>query len=180
VTELLPPDEAAIGNRIRVLADAATLPRDPRQVAGAVLAQSQHRPWWPIVAVASFGVLAVAVLVTVLTLGAPVPSGSRPATAQVDGVTYAVGFARSIDLSGAALTPYATATQDSGFPTESATAYQVDDVDPGRALVMRLVPGQSDDAGSIGRYLVLTRGDGYDLLCPYFRPGDPLAPTVCP
>ena len=108
------------------------------------------------------------------------PSGLRPATAQVNGVTYGVGIARSIDLSGAALTAYSSATQDGGFATESATAYQVDDVDPGKVLVMRLVPGQRDDSGSIGEYLVLIRGGGYDLICPYFRPGDPLAPTVCP
>ncbi len=88
-------------------------------------------------------------------------------------------MARSIDLSGARLTAVSEARQDSGFKTEGLTAYQVDDIDPRQVLVMKLIPGEHDDAGSIGDYLVLTRGDGYSLLCPYFHPGDPLAPAVC-
>lgn len=44
---------------------------------------------------------------------------------------------------------------------------------------MKLIPGQHDDSGSVGDYLVLWRGGGYVLLCPYFHQGDPLAPTDC-
>ena len=36
-----------------------------------------------------------------------------------------------------------------------------------------------DDAGSIGDYLVLVRGNGFSLLCRYFEGGDPLAPLEC-
>jgi len=46
-------------------------------------------------------------------------------------------------------------------------------------LLNRLREGQRDDSGSIGDYLLLVRGDGFSLVCPYFREGDPLAPTVC-
>lgn len=45
--------------------------------------------------------------------------------------------------------------------------------------MMKLGPGEHDDAGSIGEYLVLVRGNGFALLCPYFRAGDPLVPTDC-
>lgn len=116
--------------------------------------------------------------------------GSSPATAQVGGltvgginvggITYTVAVARRIDLREPRLTPIGEARQNSGFTTEGSTAYQVDDVDPARVLVMKLVRGEHDDAGSIGDYLVLVRGDdGFSLLCPYFHAGDPLAPRVC-
>ena len=68
---------------------------------------------------------------------------------------------------------------DGGFRTQESTVYQVDDVDPRQILVMKLVPGEYDIAGSIGDYLALVRGSGYSLLCPYFSQGDPLAPSTC-
>jgi hypothetical protein len=116
-------------------------------------------------------------------------SESSSATAHVGGVTvgefnlggtsYGISVARSIDLSNARLTEVGEARQNSGFRTDGSTVYQVDDVDPRQILVMKLIPGEHDDAGSIGAYLVLVRGDGFSLLCPYFQVSDPLAPSVC-
>jgi hypothetical protein len=65
----------------------------------------------------------------------------------------------------ARLTEMGEARQNSGFRTEGSTVYQVDDIDPRLVLVMKLIPGEHDDAGSIGAYLVLVRGDGFSLLC---------------
>jgi len=128
-------------------------------------------------------------LVGVVALGAVSQMGSSPATAHVGGLavagidiggtTYGVAVVRSIELSGARLTPVGEARQNSGIRTEGSTVYEVDGVDPLKVLVMRLIPGENDDAGSLGEYLVLIRGDGFSLLCPYFEPGDPLAPSDC-
>ena len=115
--------------------------------------------------------------------------GLSPARAHVGGITlwginlggttYDLGVVRSIDLSTVRLTAVGEARLDYGFRTQGSTVYQLDDVDPRQILVMKLVPGERDNAGSIGQYLALVRGSGYSLLCPYFSQGDPLAPSTC-
>lgn len=95
-------------------------------------------------------------------------------------VLAAMRVARSLDLSGARLMAAGEASQYSGgFRTIGSTVYQVDDLHPRQVLVMKLAPGEHDDAGSIGEYLVLVRGNGFALLCPYFKDGDPLAASDC-
>jgi hypothetical protein len=44
---------------------------------------------------------------------------------------------------------------------------------------MKLIPGGHDDGGSIGKYLLFVRRNGFSLICAYFAEDDPLAPTVC-
>ncbi len=185
MTETVSPEELALGLQIQALADAGAPARDPSAVVGAVLAKTpRSRMSLPLALVASASVLLLVVVVAVASIG---QMGSSPARAHVGGVTlwginlggttYDVGVVRSIDLSTARLTAVGEARQDSGFRTQGSTVYQVDDVDPREVLVMKLAPGERDDAGSIGDYIVLARGNGYSLLCPYFQPGDPLAPT---
>lgn len=188
MTEMLSTEELAVGRQVRALADAGAASRDPNAVVRAVLARPPQRGLMrlPLAILAPAGVV---MLVVVVALSAVSQVGSSLATAHVGGLTvaginiggttYGVGVARSIDLSGARLTPVGEARQDSGFRTGGSTVYQLDEVDPLKILVMQLIPGEHDDAGSVGEYLVLVRGDGFSLLCPYFEPGDPLAPSVC-
>lgn len=185
MTENVSSEELALGRQIRSVADAGAPARDPDAVVRAVIGGAPRhafrlRPWL----VASAGLLLV-VVIAVASLG---QTGIGPARAHVGGITlwglniggttYDLGVVRSIDLSGARLTAVGEARQDY-FRTQGSTAYQVDDVDPRQVLVMKLVPGESDDGGSIGDYVLLARGDAYSLLCPYFQTGDPLAPSTC-
>lgn len=179
MTESFSTGELVVGRQIRTLADAGTRDRDASDVVRAVLVRAgRSRFGW--LSRAAVATTLIALVVAVMATVAPQNQmGSSPATGQVRGITYEVAVARSIDLRSAQLTPFATATQDSGFATEDETAYQVDEFDPGEVLVMKLTPGEIDDAGSIGSYLVLVRGDGFSLLCDYFAADDPLAPSVC-
>jgi len=188
MTEVLSTEELAVGRQVRALADAGAASRDPNAVVRAVLARPPRRGLMrlPLALLGSAGGL---MLVAVVALSSLSQMGSSPATAQVGGITvagiriggttYGVGIARTIDLSGARLTPVGEARQNGGFRTEGFTVYQVDEVDPQKILVMKLVPGQHDDAGAVGDYLILARGNGYSLLCPYFEAGDPSAPSGC-
>ena len=186
MTENVSSEELALGARIRAYADAGAPAREPRAVVRAVVASSPGRlPGLALRLTASASAL---LLVVVVALAAVSQTGIGPARAHVGGITlwginlggttYDLGVVRSIDLSGARLTAIGEARQDY-FRTQGSTAYQVDDVDPRQVLVMKLVPGERDDAGSIGDYVVLARGDAYSLLCPYFHTGDPLAPPAC-
>jgi len=188
MTELLSTEELAVGRQVRALADAGAASRDPNAVVRAVLARPPRRGLMrlPLPLLATTGAL---MLVVVVALSSVSQVGSSPATAHVGGLTvaginiggtaYGVAVARSIEFSGARLTPVGEARQNSGFRTEGSTVYQVNEVDPLKILVMQLIPGEHDDAGSVGEYLVLVRGNGFSLLCPYFERGDPLAPSVC-
>ena len=82
--------------------------------------------------------------------------GGCIATAKVNGQTYSLSIARSIDIVPADLTRYATVGRRSpGQETLDDDAYQLGDVDPTKVLVMKLAPGQSDQAGDLGNYLLL-------------------------
>jgi hypothetical protein len=180
MTDSFPADDLAVGRLIRRLADVETRDRDPREVARVVIARAERRRrgWLPFAAIAA--TLAVVGVVVALAMSSSVIHyGSSPASARVRGLTYGISVARSIDLSEAELTPFGEATQNSGFLTEDGTAFRVDQLDPEQVLVLKLAPGERDDAGSIGNHLVLIRGDGFSLLCDYFAADDPLAPSVC-
>ncbi len=172
----------ALGNGIRLMGDSAVRGRDATEVVRTILAAAPKRrlAWARPRLLKVGGTLAlVAILaMTALRLSGS-ESASRMATAQVRGLTYALSVVRNLDLSGARLTPLADADQDGGFRTIGRTAYQLDVIDPDRILVMKLVPGQTDDGGSIGQYLLLVRGDGFELVCPYFSSNDDLRPTIC-
>lgn len=188
MTEELSQDEVAIGQQIRMLGAAGALARDPDAVARAAIGTPPGRRLMrlPLGLVASASVLLLVAVVALASVGG---MGSSPATAQVGGVTlggislggttYYISVARSIDLSDARLSAIGEARQNSGIRTIGSTVYQVDDADPRQVLVMKLAPGERDDGGSLGEYLVLVHGNGFSLLCPYFRDGDPLAPPEC-
>jgi hypothetical protein len=188
MTETLSSEELEIGRQIRVLADLGAPIRDANAVVWTAVNRSPRRGLLrlPMALAAFVSVLAVVAVVGLVSIDY---ADSSPVTAQVGGfnfgeinlggTTYDISVARSMDLSRARLTELGEARQNSGFRTEGSTVYQVDDVDPRLVLVMKLIPGEHDDAGSIGAYLVLVRGDGFSLLCPYFQVSDPLAPSVC-
>lgn len=190
MTEALSSEDLEIGRQIRVLAHRGAPIRDANAVVRAVVSRAPHRSLMrlPAALVASAGVLALVVVVGLFSIDYA-DSGSSPARAHVGGITvgefnlggttYVISVARSIDLSAARLTAIDNARLDGGFRTAGSTVYQVDDIDPAQILVMKLIPGEHDDAGSIGEYLVLVRGDGFSLLCPYVQVGDPLAPSEC-
>lgn len=188
MTEPLPAEELEVGRRIGVLADAGAPARDADAIVRVVVGRAPHRRLarLPLALVASVGALA---LVAVVGLAAIGQAGSRASSAHVGGIplgefnlggtAYGLNVIRNADLSEARLTAKGEARQNGGFRTVGATVYQVDDVDPEKILVMRLIPGERDDAGPIGDYLFLVRGNGLSLLCPYFQVGDPLAPREC-
>lgn len=188
MTEALSSEDLEIGRQIRELAHRGVPVRDANAVVRAVVARPPRRSLrrLPMALAASVSVLALVAVVGLVSIDY---NDSSPATAQVGGfsvgeinlggTTFGISVARSIDLSNARLTEMGEARQNSGFRTEGSTVYQVDDVDPQQVLVMKLIPGEHDDAGSIGDYLVLVRGNGFSLLCPYFRVGDPLSPSEC-
>jgi hypothetical protein len=109
--------------------------------------------------------------------------GSCIATAKVNDLRYAFAATRSMRISASDLTPYAVATRlDPGRDVIDKQAYRLGSVDPTKVLVMKLVPGQTDEAGPLGEYLLLVSfedSSAWELMCPYFAPNDALAPTVC-
>lgn len=104
------------------------------------------------------------------------------ATARVDDGRYAVANARGMSIKEADLTPYAVAKRvDAGSAVIDKQTYRLGSIDPMKVLVMKLVPGQSDDAGPIGDYLLLVAdASGWALTCPYYAPNAPTRPEQCP
>lgn len=110
--------------------------------------------------------------------------GSCVATVRIGDDRYAVSIARGMSIGEADLKPYALATRvDAGYPVIDKQTYQLGSLDPKKVLVMKLVPGQSDDAGPVGDYLLLVSNadaSAWDLTCPYFETTDPRRPSGCP
>ncbi|HYO43040.1 MAG TPA: hypothetical protein VES19_07540 [Candidatus Limnocylindrales bacterium] len=178
------PRDMQLGSRIAALAEAGVPVREPADVVRRVTTRTTARRSSGSRRVPALAALALALVVivgVVLAVGQGGGTASQAATARLGGLTYSVGIARSMRLDGARLTPVGDAEQNGGFATIGSGAYQVDDVDPTKVLLMRLVPGQTDGSGPVGDFLLLVRGeDGFRLTCPYFATGDPIAPTVCP
>jgi hypothetical protein len=106
-------------------------------------------------------------------------SGSRGATAEVNGREYAVAVYRNLNLGPDDVAPYAPLTGfDAGLALQDSTAYAVRGVDPAQILVVKLLPGQVDDGGSYGEYAVLSRG-GSRALCPFLDPAHPHTVESC-
>jgi hypothetical protein len=121
--------------------------------------------------------LAGTLLLTACTFVAPYDG---PARAVVNGLTYDLAVARSLDLSSEELSPYRRVTSiQADFRYLDDVAYSIDRIEPASALVMRLAPGQRDDQ-PLGDYLLLIRGpDAWVDLCPYFDVTSPATPDVC-
>jgi hypothetical protein len=108
--------------------------------------------------------------------------GGCISTARVAGVTYTISLARKMAIEPPMLARYAAVERRSdGHATLDETAYRLGELDPARVLVVKLAPGQVDDAGSIGDYLLLVRdAAAWSLTCPYFASNDATRPEVCP
>lgn len=106
-------------------------------------------------------------------------TGSRPATAEVGGLTYGVAVARSLRLTEANLRVYGELSRlDSGLQIQGSDVYVIEGVSPEDALVVRLEPGARDDAGPLGDYALLVRGS-YAPLCEFFDPTSDATPAEC-
>lgn len=108
-------------------------------------------------------------------------TASCAATAHADGRTYQLASARNMDIEPADLVWYATVSRRAAeHTTFDENAYRLGDLDPTKVLVMRLAPGQVDDVGALGDYLLLVSdASGWPLTCPYFQSADPLRPDFC-
>lgn len=120
---------------------------------------------------------------TAITLLACGPIGAEVdglATARVGGLEYVVSVARSLEVPDTDLRPFADAEIDPLFEFDGVTARAITGVDPERLLVLLLEPGQNDDAGPLGRYVLLVRGpDAFGLVCEYFDPTSEATPSIC-
>ena len=110
------------------------------------------------------------------------PGGGCIATARVEGQQYTVSIVRDVSVAAVDIKAYALATStNSGHATIDQQTYRLGTVDPHKALVMMLVPGQVDDAGPIGNYLLLLSDvASWQLACPYFHTADGGRPPDCP
>lgn len=124
---------------------------------------------------------ATAIVVLVAVRGECGGTASCPATATVDGRTYLISIARSLQVEPDEVDRYGTVSRHaSGLTLLDDEAYRLGEIDPTRVLVLKLAPGQVDDAGPLGGYLLLVSdSSSWPLTCPYFAPVDPLRPTVC-
>ncbi|MGH2446283.1 MAG: hypothetical protein ACRDGD_09630 [Candidatus Limnocylindria bacterium] len=111
-------------------------------------------------------------------------SASRGSEARVNGATYSISIGRSLVLDEDDLTPIGeleSAERSDLFA--DPTAYAIDGVDPDDALVVRAAPGQRDDAGPYGDWILLMRGairaGEIGPLCPYIDPTSPFSPEEC-
>lgn len=176
--------DQALVQRLRLYAAAGAPKRTPGSVvAAAVAGGSSARAR----GTASLrGLVAVPLVLAIVAVGIVgftsfvSEPGSRPARAIVDGTQYDVAVARSLRVPEDVLVPFAQLTSmEGGFKLADNTAYSLPDVDPSKALVLRLEPGQRDDL-PLGDYLLLVRGDGAEAhLCPYFDPASPATPPRC-
>lgn len=174
------PSEAEVASALKWYASLVLDGRNPAAVAADIA--SRKRP----AGLVAFRIpaLLAAALALVLIVGFTVvqllgQTGSRPATAKVQGLSYVVAAARSLELSGADLRVYGELNSfDSNLPIRGTTVYAIDGVDPGDALVVRLKPGSRDDAGPLGDYALLVRGS-YASLCKFFDPASEVTPAEC-
>lgn len=168
-TEPMTDFEQRLAASLREYAEAAT----PVPYADPVARSATRRR--PLLAAAAVALL---VVVGVGALQLASMSASRPAEVRVDGRTYAISIARSLTLGEDDVTVIGVVETSERFLFADSTAYAVDGVDPNDALVARVAPGQSDDGGSYGTWILLIRGE-IRALCPYFDPASPATPAQC-
>lgn len=171
-----------IGRRVRALAIAETTPRDPALIAERITAAgsgTRQGSWLPMRRLAlagSLGFLLAASVGIVLIA----TSGSQLLDATVKGTSYGVAVARSFAIDPTRLSEYGEAQVASALAFDSTMTYQIEEVDPTTVLVMRLLPGQRDDAGDLGEYVLLVRGpDAFAAVCQYFDPTSEATPRAC-
>lgn len=187
MNDVTPVDDQVVRTRLRELVDAAVEPRDPMEVAEHAFAQVR-----PAFGARSFsrltaGRAALAGLaVLVLSVGAVgyfvnQQGASRLASAIVNEHEYTLAAARSLRVAPEMLTPYGQVTRiDPSVIYEGLTVYSIRGVDPEHALLIRLAPGQRDDAGPLGEYFLLVRGpDAFADLCPFFEKTSEATPREC-
>ena len=178
-------DDPGLRQRLNAWVGWSIHGRDPGIVASNAIAQAGRSRSWrfgipgPVTAIALVLVI-VGGSVGMWAIGAS-GDASRLTGATVNGLTYTVAVARSLTVKPDVLRAYAAFTNLQTFakPDEGMT-YAIDGIDPDLALVVKLKPGQADDAGPIGDYLLLVRGENtFSLLCPYFDVTAAATPAVC-
>ncbi len=165
-TEPMTDFELRLSRALQAYADAAHLATRP--------ARTRWASRLPIVGAAAALLLAVG-LGSVYLLSS---SASRPAEARVNGQTYAISIARSLEIGDEDVTPFGTVESTDMYLFADSTAYVIDGVDPEEALVVRADPDAGDDGGRYGDWILLIRGD-FAHLCPYFDPTAEATPAVC-
>lgn len=135
----------------------------------------------PLLALVGAVAAVTAIIVLVAVTGECGGTASCPGTATVDGRTYVVSIARSIEVEPDDVARHGTVSRNaSGLTLLDHGAYRLGTIDPTRILVLKLAPGQADDAGPLGKYLLLAGDRGaWPLTCPYFSTGDPVRPADC-
>lgn len=163
---------------LRAYVDHAELHAEARDVRREMRQVRRFR-WVPALA----AVVTVAAVVAVGFATLFLPMGSRGSEARVNGMTYSISIARSLELNAADITPIGEIEPEQRELFADLTAYAMDGVDPADALAVRAAPDQRDDAGSLGDWILLTRGEirGGDPspLCPYFDPNSDYSPEEC-
>lgn len=130
--------------------------------------------------------VAIGLLVLVLAVGAVVLSGCTagqgPATATVNGLTYDFGVVRSLRIEPADLTRYGEVTchTDPGaYPLAEDVAYALRGITPDEIVIVKWVPGLTDEAGPLGEWAMLSRAVYSEVqgLCAYFDPTSQYTPS---
>jgi hypothetical protein len=171
------PFELRLSTELRAYVEAADLDRAPEAVVDDVLAMPSRRGSWRIPA----GIAAAVLIVAGAAAGIRALDGmaSRPAEASVRGQTYGLAVVRSLEFASGDLSPYGEVSSSEEAYFADDTAYAVRGVDPNVALVVRLEPGLTDDAGPWGEWILLTRGPAPNSLCPYYDPESSFTPHDC-
>lgn len=163
-----------VATRLRALVSSTVRPRDPNMVVASAMTAPRRR--WPVhfARLPSAAPAALAVLLLVASAaGASVlfgdQSGSRPATATVNGLKYTLSSARGFEFPSERIVPYGEATGIEDDRVEGASVFSIVSIEPTSILLIRLQPGAHDDVGPLGEFLILARGpNAFTDLCQYF------------
>jgi len=179
-------EDQEIASSLQELAASRVHSRDPTEVAAKASAgprRSRSGPVWKLAKTpAAIGLVAI-LLVSIAAFGvfANQQGTSSLASATVNDLDYTLAAARSLVVPPSALSPFGRADRiDQSQEFDSLTVYSLLGIDPKHALVIKLKPGQNDDAGPLGDFFLLVRGpDTFAELCPYFDKSSEATPSIC-
>jgi hypothetical protein len=107
---------------------------------------------------------------------------SCASSVEVDGRRYSLGVGKWLDEDSLTLTEYAPIIRAIG-PVANPQTFSIEGIDPLQMLVMEGAPGETDDLGPTGPYMVLWGNAGTlpEGMCAYADPLDVQYPgDVCP
>lgn len=106
-------------------------------------------------------------------------SGSEIASAKVGGLDYSMTAARTLRVPSELIRPHIDASSvRSPLEVDGKRTLSIVGIDPTLVLLMKLAPGAHDDAGPLGEFVVLVRGNGLAQLCQFLAPDEGL-PASC-